>query len=57
LAVAVGVCVLLTAALVVGQRSLIYLPDRDAAPTPSDVVMTTVETTSVGSPRSRAFLS
>ena len=42
---AVGVWVLLTAALVVGQRSLIYLPDRDAAPTPSDVVMTTVETT------------
>ena len=44
LAVIIGAWVLLTAALVLAQRNLIYLPDRDLALTPSDVVVTTVET-------------
>ena len=44
LAVIIGAWVLLTAALVLAQRNLIYLPDRDLALTPSDVMVTTVET-------------
>ena len=43
-AVIVGAWVLLTAALVVAQRQLIYLPDRDLALPPSDVAVTMVET-------------
>ena len=43
-AVIVGAWVLLTAALVLAQRNLIYLPDRDLALSPTDVVATTVET-------------
>jgi uncharacterized protein len=45
LAVIFGAWLLLTVALVAAQRHLIYLPDRDLALTPSDVVVTTVETT------------
>ena len=44
LAVIIGAWVLLTVALVLAQRNLIYLPDRHLALTPSDVVVTTVET-------------
>ena len=44
MAVIVGAWVLMTAALVVAQRHLIYLPDADLVLPPSDVAVTTVET-------------